>query len=114
MKYYEINFPGESGQHVTEIWSEEQILNAFYRHWCAKMIQNNPGSSLDRSDCIDDWCSDHWAVEIEPPAWAGKISSTLYDERYDAEYDPNTNEWLEDKCGDPDCYMCSDRPARPL
>lgn len=37
-----------------------------------------------------------------------------YDERYDAVYCANCNEWLEKNCGSPDCEFCKDRPERPL
>lgn len=36
-----------------------------------------------------------------------------YNERYDAYYDDETNEWLESKCDDPECEYCVGRPERP-
>lgn len=35
-----------------------------------------------------------------------------YSERYDAYYDDETGEWLENKCGDPDCEFCKGRPDK--
>jgi hypothetical protein len=32
----------------------------------------------------------------------------------DAYFCPVCNQWLEGKCGDPDCEFCAGRPARPL
>lgn len=69
MKYYRINFPGEFGQHVEEIWSEKQILESYYSYWCGKMIQNVPGESLDKEKCIEDWVVVHWGVEVPKPDW---------------------------------------------
>jgi hypothetical protein len=37
----------------------------------------------------------------------------VYSEEYDAYYDEETNEWLEDICEDPFCEYCSERPVRP-
>lgn len=34
----------------------------------------------------------------------------LRNEKYDAYYDSDTGEWLEDKCNDPECKFCKDRP----
>jgi hypothetical protein len=36
-----------------------------------------------------------------------------YSEQYDAYYDDETNEWLEDKCDDPECEYCPNRPEKP-
>lgn len=69
MKYYRISFPGEVGQHVEEIWSEDQILKSYYPYWCSMMIQNMAAPDLDEKRCIDDWCVVHWAVEIPRPDW---------------------------------------------
>ena len=36
-----------------------------------------------------------------------------YNERFDAYYETDTNEWLESKCDDPECDYCSGRPDHP-
>ena len=36
-----------------------------------------------------------------------------YNEEFDAYYDDETNEWIEDKCDDPTCEYCTTRPDRP-
>ena len=36
-----------------------------------------------------------------------------YNERFDAYYETDTNEWLESKCDDPECDYCSGRPYKP-
>lgn len=36
-----------------------------------------------------------------------------YSEEFDAYYDDETNEWLEDKCDDPECEYCPNRPEKP-
>ena len=34
VKYYRIIFPGKFGQYIEETWSEDQILESFYKDWC--------------------------------------------------------------------------------
>lgn len=69
MKYYSISFPGEFGQDVVETWSEDQIIDSYYKYWSGKMIENVPNCDLCRENCIEDWCVVHWAVEVPKPDW---------------------------------------------
>ncbi|WP_088071966.1 hypothetical protein [Gottfriedia luciferensis] len=41
-------------------------------------------------------------------------SSFIYYEDFDAYFCPKCNIWTEDKCGDPTCYYCPNRPEKPL
>lgn len=41
------------------------------------------------------------------------MTAISYDERYDADYCPKCNEWLEKQCSDSDCFYCRSRPERP-
>ena len=61
-RYWTIVFPGEFGQHVQETWSEKQILDSYYTHWCGMMIQNVAAPDLNPDSCIDDWKVVHWAM----------------------------------------------------
>jgi len=38
----------------------------------------------------------------------------VYSEKYDTYYNEETNEWVEDKCDDPTCEFCINRPDKPL
>ena len=76
MKYYQISFPGEFGQHVDEIWSEKQILDAFYPRWCGMVVQNVAAPDLNPDTCIDDWTVIHWAVEVPKPDWITEPTHT--------------------------------------
>jgi hypothetical protein len=38
----------------------------------------------------------------------------IYSEEYDAYYDEDTNEWLEEVCGDTNCEYCMNRPEKPM
>ena len=69
MKYYSIAFPGEFGQDVVETWSEDQIIASYYPYWKERMIAAYPDAPLSRDMCIEDWCTVHWAIEVEKPAW---------------------------------------------
>ena len=65
MKYWTIVFPGECGQHVQETWSEDQIIESYYKYWYGKMVQVNRHDLISRELCIDDWCVVHWAEETD-------------------------------------------------
>lgn len=80
MKYYQISFPGEFGQDVTETWSEKQILNSYYPYWCIMMVQSMAEPDLNEKNCIADWAVVHWAVEIPKPDW---ISENVLDAEYE-------------------------------
>jgi predicted RNA-binding Zn-ribbon protein involved in translation (DUF1610 family) len=36
-----------------------------------------------------------------------------YSERHDAYFCANCDEWIENKCSDPECGFCNDRPDKP-
>lgn len=38
---------------------------------------------------------------------------TDYNEKYDAWFCPICNTWAEEKCNDPDCGFCGERPDTP-
>ena len=47
-------------------------------------------------------------VNISPSG----LVNRLYDGRWDAYYDPNTDEWFENKCSDMSCDYCANRPDK--
>lgn len=69
MIYYKINFDGEFGQHVEEIWSEKQVLDSYFPYWCEQMVKSGHGDEVNEKRCIDDWCVVHWAIEVPKPGW---------------------------------------------
>lgn len=69
MKYYQISFPGEFGQHVDEIWSEKQILKCYWTFWNKKMYESGHADDVSEDRCIEDWTVTHWAVEVPKPEW---------------------------------------------
>jgi hypothetical protein len=42
------------------------------------------------------------------------MENKKYSETFDAYYDEQTNEWLEDICDDPECDLCVGRTPKPL
>lgn len=65
MKYWTIVFPGESGQHVQETWSEDQIIKSYYAYWFHKMCEANKHDLISNERCIEDWVTVHWAMETD-------------------------------------------------
>lgn len=41
-------------------------------------------------------------------------SNIIRDDGFDAYFCAKCNEWLEEKCSDPDCHYCRQRPEYPL
>lgn len=74
MKYWTIVFPGEFGQHVQETWSEEQIINSYYRYWSQRMIMAGNRDIINRKLCLEDWITAHWAMESDQ--FGNKINPT--------------------------------------
>jgi len=69
MKYYQVSFPGQFGQHVDEIWSTKQILDSYFPYWAEQMIKVGRGDQVNETHCLDDWIMVHWAVEVPKPEW---------------------------------------------
>ena len=42
------------------------------------------------------------------------LENYAFDERHDAYYCNNCNEWKEPSCANPDCYYCNTRPPKPI
>lgn len=53
--------------------------------------------------------SDEMASKRIPRCHCGAVG--IRDERYDAYYCPESGEWLESACKDPECPLCSGRPG---
>ncbi|MEC1177517.1 hypothetical protein P9B03_03390 [Metasolibacillus meyeri] len=41
-------------------------------------------------------------------------NNKIRDDKYDAYFCATCNKWLEEKCSDPDCYYCPQRPDKPI
>ena len=69
----------------------------------ADVVASNPniGTSLASSRMLE-----HFEQAVED-------TEILYNEKYDTYYDPVKDIWTEDKCHDPTCEFCANRPAKP-
>lgn len=64
MKIYEIAYPDDLGNAITEVLTEDEIIAQYYPYWSTKMIENHPNEPITRERCIQDWVTVHWATEI--------------------------------------------------
>lgn len=65
MKYWTTCHPGEVGQYVQETFSEDQIIESYFKYWESKMLEVNLPELISKENCINDWCSIHWAAETD-------------------------------------------------
>lgn len=68
MNYYMYVEYDEYGDKTITI-SEEQILKEYYDYWYRKMCQKYGKTLVDKeynkTHCIEDWCTTHWAWKID-------------------------------------------------
>jgi hypothetical protein len=67
MKLYEIAYPGNNGEDLVEVLTEDEIIAQYYPYWSDRMIKARPDLPRTREMCIEDWATVHWAVEISIP-----------------------------------------------
>ena len=65
MRYWTIMYPGEVGQLVRETFSEDQIIESYYRYWKDKMILAGRENLISKENCLDDWKIIAWAYETD-------------------------------------------------
>jgi hypothetical protein len=92
--------------------SKEQDIEKFAElivKECARIAEEVGAAYVLMGYVVPHECSDkikqHFGVTEEP---------FKYSEEYDSFYSESRNEWTEDKCSDPDCNYCINRPDRPL
>ena len=67
MKLYEIAYPDEENNDIVEILTEEEILSQYYPYWVERMTAVGKQHLISKELCIEDWCTIHWALEIQIP-----------------------------------------------
>jgi hypothetical protein len=67
MKAYEICYPDEEGNNVVEVLTEDEIINTYWEYWKGRMESVGRHHLITRERCIEDWCTIHWAMEINVP-----------------------------------------------
>jgi hypothetical protein len=61
MKYFAYNEPYPDR---VEILSEQEVITFYWNYWSKKMFLAGKLLMATKSNCIDDFCSVHWAWEI--------------------------------------------------
>jgi hypothetical protein len=68
MNYYQIYYPGDNNEPITEVLTDDDIREQYYPHWYAKMCQKFGKDHVDANysfqDCVDDWVIVHWATKV--------------------------------------------------
>lgn len=63
-KFVEID---EEEQAVETVITEDQIIEEYWEFWSRKMTEKyGPDHEwITTENCIEDWCTSHWAVEVK-------------------------------------------------
>jgi hypothetical protein len=67
MKLYQIHYPDEHNNPITEILTEEEILAEYWEYWKGKMESVGKFDLITKENCLDDWMILHWASVIKIP-----------------------------------------------
>lgn len=65
MKYYSTIDPDENGNVIEEVWSEQDILDHYWEHWCRNMVLVDKRDIISLENCIDDWIVVNWAEFVK-------------------------------------------------
>lgn len=67
MRYYSHHEYDENGGHI-ETFSEDEIRKEYYPYWYGKMCEKYGKEHVDAiygfEECLEDWCTLHWAWEV--------------------------------------------------
>ena len=66
MRCYEYSYCNENNEDVTEILSEMEILELYWKYWYSRMVEKfgSDHPEITVRNCIDDWVVVNWAVEL--------------------------------------------------
>lgn len=67
MTLYEIIYPDEDNNTITEILTKEEILSSYWDYWTSRMSSVGREHLISEERCIEDWCVIHWASKIQIP-----------------------------------------------
>lgn len=67
MKLYEITYPDDENNPITDIFTEEEILSSYWEYWKGRMVAVGKSHLICPERCIEDWATLHWASTIEIP-----------------------------------------------
>ena len=64
MKRYHIAYWDNENNAVTEILTEDEIIEQYWDYWYGKMCSINKEGEATRERCIENWCIVNWAREV--------------------------------------------------
>jgi hypothetical protein len=65
IRLWEICYPDEKHGDITEVMTDSGILDTFYDYWSGKMLSLGKSPIITTENCIEDWVTIHWAVEVK-------------------------------------------------
>lgn len=65
MRYYSFTVPDDELDFSATkyIYSEQEILGEYWDSWTDVMKAAGRPDFINKENCIEDWCTDHWATE---------------------------------------------------
>jgi hypothetical protein len=57
---------GEEDNEIIRFATKQDILNSYYEFWKEKMVKVNKEHLINEENCIEDFCSIHYAQQIKP------------------------------------------------
>lgn len=58
---------GDPERPVTYIWTEQEILDAYYDSWVKDMAAVGRTHLISERHCIEDWVTVNWAERLDDP-----------------------------------------------
>lgn len=65
---------GHSSEPIWTILSDAAVLAYYWEYWCDRMTKAGKSDAINTEDCLLDWASSNWAVEVTPEALLGIIN----------------------------------------
>lgn len=65
MRVWEICYPDENNNTITECLTEKGILDQYYDYFSKKMLDMGKSPMITERNCIDNFVIVHWATEVK-------------------------------------------------
>lgn len=71
MKLYEVSYLNNDNVDVTEVYTEAEIIQEYWKYWYGKMVDKfgEGHEDITIENCIEDWVVVNWAVDVSIPIW---------------------------------------------
>ena len=57
-------------------WSEKDIEEEYWPHWKEDMLKAGKANQISLENCIDEWRTVNWAVEVNKPQRESQLEKT--------------------------------------